>query len=686
MPAEFMLNALGSGPQPKKEPFRDSISDKNQLVSQRGETNNGDFDRQFKQEVDRSRQRAGTRHSADSTHSNEAGDRQAAKTDTNSRQSGNNLPDRSVEKAPQESDQKTENEQSGQKGELKTTEKQAEKASETPEGAIKADVSKSEQLTQGEAHNQQLNAQSISSDNSEETLQLLESRLHALRLLDPQNPKLADLENQLKKIAGTDVGDLNIDKLSQQIDDLASQMPARSGFLTGELARMVSTDQESLQIATTQNASQAMLSMEQRLKALLSADDRAKLVSVDGATPLQVSDNDDKAADDLDVDELTKELVAQLKNIIAGVEAEGAEVSGQVDKATLENNLSEIAPDLSDADKAQVSDILQGLLSGEPLTSEQQQQLAKLGITVNPESGQLRINGQAVNLNVIAGAAQISGDLQGKSASTQNTPIVSGSVDSQIQTNQPDASKSTEVDVQLKNLEKFALKNKDKLSELSVGELANQAKQLAKLGDGELQQKIKDAVQRIQALATDTARDSASSESGGRTSTGQPITQTSAFGKAMEQASANHPVQKTVMTMQNHFSKANWGAEVGQRLMMMVGQKIQSAEIRLDPPDLGPMEVKVRMQQEQASVVFNSQHAAVRDALEQALPRLREMFEQNGLSLGDVDVQDQTAEQRQGDDESGGALVHGDEELPDETQVAQEVQVLSSDRLVDYYA
>jgi flagellar hook-length control protein FliK len=48
------------------------------------------------------------------------------------------------------------------------------------------------------------------------------------------------------------------------------------------------------------------------------------------------------------------------------------------------------------------------------------------------------------------------------------------------------------------------------------------------------------------------------------------------------------------------------------------------------------------------NVAFSSRHADVRDAVEQALPRLREMFEDKGLNLSDADVsQHSFAEQRE---------------------------------------
>lgn len=81
-----------------------------------------------------------------------------------------------------------------------------------------------------------------------------------------------------------------------------------------------------------------------------------------------------------------------------------------------------------------------------------------------------------------------------------------------------------------------------------------------------------------------------------------------------------------------------WNSAIGERLIFMVNKDIQSAEIKLNPPQMGPVELKVTMHQEQASVTLLAQHAATREALEQAIPRLREMMESQNLNLGDVNV------------------------------------------------
>ena len=94
-------------------------------------------------------------------------------------------------------------------------------------------------------------------------------------------------------------------------------------------------------------------------------------------------------------------------------------------------------------------------------------------------------------------------------------------------------------------------------------------------------------------------------------------------------------------------SQAGWGQAVGERLMMMVNDKMQSAHIHLNPPELGPIEVRVSINHDQASVHFVSSHTAVRDAIEEAFPRLKEMFMQNGLSLTDANVSQHSSKQGQ---------------------------------------
>jgi flagellar hook-length control protein FliK len=129
--------------------------------------------------------------------------------------------------------------------------------------------------------------------------------------------------------------------------------------------------------------------------------------------------------------------------------------------------------------------------------------------------------------------------------------------------------------------------------------------------------------------------------------------------------------------------------QLKERVNLMVRQNIQVAEIRLDPADLGKMQIRVNLQQEQATVQFIVQQQNAKELLEQQMPRLREMLQQQGIQLGEGQVQ----HQRQGDSQAGGQRSgnagsgqRGGEQLADGQATAVQLDVKLSDRIVDYYA
>lgn len=106
-----------------------------------------------------------------------------------------------------------------------------------------------------------------------------------------------------------------------------------------------------------------------------------------------------------------------------------------------------------------------------------------------------------------------------------------------------------------------------------------------------------------------------------------------------------------------------WGERVGERVIMMAGNQLKSAEIRLTPAEMGPLRVQVAIDDGATNVTFHAQHAVTRDALEQALPRLREMLAENGLTLGDAQVGDDGVKQggRDTEHEAAASMAPGGE-------------------------
>ncbi len=132
---------------------------------------------------------------------------------------------------------------------------------------------------------------------------------------------------------------------------------------------------------------------------------------------------------------------------------------------------------------------------------------------------------------------------------------------------------------------------------------------------------------------------------------GDIATQLQAVGLGMQNsqtAGATRPM--LTLPVQVPVGQPGWDGEVGERIQWMMSRNVQQAEIKLTPPNLGPMEIKISLQNDQTSVQFIASHSATREALEAAIPRLRELFGEINLNLANVDV---------GQKQSDGAATQG---------------------------
>jgi len=158
-------------------------------------------------------------------------------------------------------------------------------------------------------------------------------------------------------------------------------------------------------------------------------------------------------------------------------------------------------------------------------------------------------------------------------------------------------------------------------------------------------------------------------------------------------ANALPPVTNAPLAMH----QSGWTEEVVNRVMYLSSANLKSAEIQLQPAELGRLDIKVNMTpDQQAQVSFMSGHAVVREALESQSGRLREMFAQQGMGQVDVNVSDQSRGQEQqqqqhqarGVSGSGGRGNGGDVADPVDVAaaVAPVVSSVIGSSAVDYYA
>lgn len=96
-----------------------------------------------------------------------------------------------------------------------------------------------------------------------------------------------------------------------------------------------------------------------------------------------------------------------------------------------------------------------------------------------------------------------------------------------------------------------------------------------------------------------------------------------------------------------------WQAEFGQKIVWMATNERQNAQLTLNPPQMGPIEISLSVKNEQATAVFVSANPEVREAIESALPRLREMLAGVGVELGQTNVSAESFRQAQ-DQQQGG--------------------------------
>ena len=159
-------------------------------------------------------------------------------------------------------------------------------------------------------------------------------------------------------------------------------------------------------------------------------------------------------------------------------------------------------------------------------------------------------------------------------------------------------------------------------------------------------------------------------------------------------ANALPPVTNAPLAMH----QSGWTEEVVNRVMYLSSTNLKSAEIQLQPAELGRLDISVKITaDQQAQVSFMSGHAVVREALESQSGRLREMFAQQGMGQVDVNVSDQSRgwqghDQRQnqsrGVSGQGGNRLEGggDEELVMSPVPAASSSVVLGSSAVDYYA
>ena len=128
-----------------------------------------------------------------------------------------------------------------------------------------------------------------------------------------------------------------------------------------------------------------------------------------------------------------------------------------------------------------------------------------------------------------------------------------------------------------------------------------------------------------------------------------------------------------------------WGNELVSRVKWQIGREIQEVKINLNPRELGPLQVKINIIDDQAHVQFMTHNGSVREAIEDAIPRLREMLEQTGLSLADASVEQHSPDQKQAFSEQDDVTEEQSQTNNADNEEQENKVVRTGEGLVDAY-
>lgn len=120
------------------------------------------------------------------------------------------------------------------------------------------------------------------------------------------------------------------------------------------------------------------------------------------------------------------------------------------------------------------------------------------------------------------------------------------------------------------------------------------------------------------------------------------------FGAAMSDAvSQRNATEARQPAISAPLHSKVWPEQLGEKIVWIARSDQQSAQININPPQMGPLQITLQLSGDQANAIFASPHPEVRQAIEAAMPLLREMLQSAGINLGDASVGANLAQQNQ---------------------------------------
>ena len=151
------------------------------------------------------------------------------------------------------------------------------------------------------------------------------------------------------------------------------------------------------------------------------------------------------------------------------------------------------------------------------------------------------------------------------------------------------------------------------------------------------------------------------------------------------------PPHLQALSVSSSGNNQQWGDALGERVSFLINNKLNSAEIRIDPPQLGKLDIQIHIKDDSAQVVIHTQHAQTRDLVESSSFRLREILQEAGYSSVDVNVshQDSSSQQnaaQQADVNTSDEASHTADTAGMVDHVVQQTSLTLPNGRIDYFA
>ena len=141
------------------------------------------------------------------------------------------------------------------------------------------------------------------------------------------------------------------------------------------------------------------------------------------------------------------------------------------------------------------------------------------------------------------------------------------------------------------------------------------------------------------------------------------------------------------LELKAHPASPVWREAFSAQVSVLIGERVQSAEKRVNPPELGPVEIRIFTVDQHTSIVFTAAHEETRRAIEDALPRLREVLQESGVNLDSTTVNRERSSgdsHREGHGNAGRAASETDDKAEDPQ--ANMASPRRSEGLIDTFA